>query len=101
MAANTWPGASFSQAPDPGEGRPGPCFGEADRPATPLGGMDADAASWTIESEDDHYGRATKPGETAIWNQCLPCWDGAGVPGGASPRPEPGAGSAGRGAALI
>ena len=26
-------------------------------------------------------------------------WDGAGVPGGASPRPEPGAGSAGPGAA--
>ncbi len=26
-------------------------------------------------------------------------WDGAGAPGGASPRPEPGAGSAGRGAA--
>jgi hypothetical protein len=28
-------------------------------------------------------------------------WDGAGAPGGASPRPEPGAGSAGRGAAQL
>jgi hypothetical protein len=29
----------------------------------------------------------------------LVSWDGAGAPGGASPRPEPGAGSAGPGAA--
>jgi hypothetical protein len=74
-------------------------FGEADRMRRPKGDLDAGAASWTMKGEEDSClpHRAVSPmSQSVLWPGG---WSGAGVPGGASPRPEPGAGSAGRGAA--
>ena len=64
------------------------------------GGIEAVAVSGTIEAEDDglESARATcRMNRSDLW--CCFGWDGAGAPGGASSRPEPGAGGAGPGAA--
>ncbi len=56
------------------------------------------AASWTPGTRTTALRRERMPDEPDR-SLAPPGWDGAGAPGGASPRPEPGAGSAGPGAA--
>jgi hypothetical protein len=74
-------------------------LGGADREAAPEGGIEAAAASWTMRSEEDGSVHHLVCCRVSTTDLRLAGWDGAGAPGGASPRPEPGAGSAGRGAA--
>jgi hypothetical protein len=53
-----------------------------------------------IENRDDGSDAALVDVPTELFTSVVsPGWDGAGAPGGASQRPEPGAGSAGPGAA--
>ena len=85
--ANPWGAAAGSR------------LGGAD-PEGAAGGLDAAAASGTIEAEDDGLAPHSSPGcrlTRLDWWYCYG-WDGAGVPGG-RPNAEPGAGSAGPGAA--
>ena len=95
---STWSCPSSSQAQIPGERRPGQGWsrlGGAD-PEGAAGGLDAAAASGTIEAEDDGLAPHSSPGcrlTRLDWWYCYG-WDGAGVPGG-RPNAEPGAGSAG------
>ena len=96
---STWSCPSSLQAQIPGERRPGQGSAEPTRRGA-AGGLDAAAASGTIEAEDDGLAPHSSPGcrlTRLDWWYCYG-WDGAGVPGGC-PNAEPGAGSAGRGAA--
>ena len=65
------------------------------------GALDAAAGSRTIASREGRLTRGRLGCMPVAYRPSghLPGWDGAGAPGGASPRPEPGAGSAGPGAA--
>ena len=62
------------------------------------GGLGAAAGSWTIEAGNAAHSTPDLPAGLAFDLRNLLGWDGAGAPGG-PPKAEPGAGSAGRGAA--
>jgi len=70
-------------------------LGESRSRSDATGGIDAAAASWTLGSRERRSPQHCSGPEESIDQPACPVRDGAGAPGGASPRPEPGAGSAG------